>query len=211
MYRHIPNLITLGRLLLTGLFFLVINWPARGREFPVLMWGSLGIFILAAASDALDGYLARIWKAESAFGRVVDPFVDKILICGAFVFFSTPHFLPPHLALPAALRRYGVTGVVPWMAVVLIAREFLVTGIRGLAESKGLDFRALWTGKLKMTVQSVAVGIVLIYLALLGEPGLIGLTRRVAVLRDVAIWLAITITVFSAGQYIRRAWRVMDI
>src|ERR1035437_2049774 len=101
------------------------------------------VFLVAVLTDILDGYLARKWKVESAFGRVVDPFVDKILVCGAFVFFSSTHFLDP-----TELRKFAelgphpfpgamsITGVAPWMTVAIIAREFFVTSIRGLAESK---------------------------------------------------------------------------
>jgi CDP-diacylglycerol--glycerol-3-phosphate 3-phosphatidyltransferase len=210
MYRQIPNLITLGRLLLTALFFAVIDWPVQVRQFPMFMWMALAVFILATASDALDGYLARSWKVESVFGRVVDPFADKILICGAFVFFSMPNFLPGPLVLPAAARSYSATGVHPWMAVLLIAREFLVTGLRGLAESRGIDFRALWTGKAKMVLQSLAVGSILLYLAFVTTPRLQGLAAGLAVLRDVLIGLTIAVTLLSAGQYIFRAWRVIE-
>src|SRR5580692_9794650 len=92
MYRHVPNLITIARLLLTVGFFFLLNTNDQ-INFERQMWWAFVVFLSAAATDALDGYLARAWKAESAFGRVVDPFVDKILICGAFIFFSSNHFI----------------------------------------------------------------------------------------------------------------------
>ena len=210
MYRQIPNLITLSRLVLTALFFIAINFAGRQRDIPLCMWIALIIFLLAAASDALDGYLARSWKVESAFGRVVDPFADKILICGAFIFFADPQLMLPHLTITPMAQRSDLTGVAPWMAVVLIAREFLVTGIRGLAESQGIDFRALWTGKVKMIVQCAAVIGVLVYLALIYE------IQNQAVLtvfrwaRNIAIWATLVVTVASAWQYISKAWRMMS-
>lgn len=210
MYRQIPNLITLSRLVLTTLFFITINAASHQHNIPLCMWVALLIFLLAVASDVLDGYLARSWKVESAFGRVVDPFADKILICGAFIFFATPQLLLPHLALMPVAQVYELTGVAPWMPVVLIAREFLVTGIRGLAESQGLDFRALWTGKVKMIVQCAAVIGVLVYLALAYEihNQLVLTIFRWA--RNFAIWSMLLATVISAWPYISKAWRIID-
>src|SRR4051812_24365877 len=141
MYRQVPNLITLARLALTVVFFLLLNIN-RVDDFSRQMWIAFGVFLVAVLTDILDGYLARAWKVESSFGRVVDPFVDKILICGAFIFFASDEFINGGMKLGA-----NATGVHPWMAVVLIAREFLITSIRGLAESKGIDFRADWAGK----------------------------------------------------------------
>ena len=210
MYRQIPNLITLSRLVLTALFFIAINFAGHQRSIPLCMWTALIIFLLAVASDALDGYLARSWKVESAFGRVVDPFADKILICGAFVFFSAPALMLPHLTLMPAVSRYELTGVAPWMAVVLIAREFLVTGIRGLAESRGIDFRAMWTGKVKMIVQCAAVIGVLVYLALIYEIQDQSVLTAFRWARNIAIWATLIVTVASAWQYISKAWRIID-
>ena len=210
MYRQIPNLITLSRLVLTALFFIAINFAGHERDIPMCMWIALVIFLLAVASDALDGYLARSWKVESAFGRVVDPFADKILICGAFIFLAAPQLMLPHLTITPVAQRSDLTGVAPWMAVVLIAREFLVTGIRGLAESQGIDFRAMWTGKVKMIVQCAAVIGVLVYLALIYETQNQGVLTAFRWARDIAIWATLIVTVASAWQYISKAWRIID-
>jgi CDP-diacylglycerol---glycerol-3-phosphate 3-phosphatidyltransferase len=205
MYRYIPNLITVSRLLLTVLFFIAINVRTSADKFPLMMWVAGTIFVLAVFSDALDGWLARHWKVETAFGRIVDPFADKILICGAFVFFSFRGIVPDGVQLPADMAGNAATGIVPWMAVVLIAREFLITGIRGYAESRGIDFRAQWAGKIKMIAQCFAVVGVLLGLALgpvfKASPLLYGLLLA----RDAAIWITVVVTVLSALQYIVRA------
>ncbi len=212
MYRHIPNLITILRLILTVVFFFILNINDT-HNFERQMWLGFVVFVTATLTDILDGYLARKWKVESAFGRVVDPFVDKILICGAFIFFSSNHFIdvavrttlfPEYVA--AATSRPGnvpsLTGVVPWMVVVLIAREFLITSIRGLAEAQGVDFRADWAGKVKMFTQSVAAGAVLVDLALTGRVHWVHSTR------DIAIWTTIVVTILSSATYIVRARRI---
>jgi CDP-diacylglycerol--glycerol-3-phosphate 3-phosphatidyltransferase len=166
------------------------------------MWAAFVVFVTATLTDILDGYLARKWKVESAFGRVVDPFVDKILIAGAFVFFSSTNFIN-HELLRQFDRSQSITGVAPWMAVVLIGREFLITGIRGLAEARGIDFRADWAGKLKMFLQSFAIGAVIVDVALTGRVGWVHVTR------DILIWCTLVVTVLSALGYITRGVRVL--
>ncbi len=211
MYRQVPNLITLGRLLLPGLFFAAINRHVGLDGICFWMWLCFALFVLAGLSDILDGYLARSWKVESAFGRVVDPFADKILICGAFIFFSSRNFLDPHLLLLAQADTVTkVTGVAPWMAVVLVAREFLITGIRGLAESRGIDFRAQWAGKIKMLAQSIAVGAVLGSLATSFRRGGFHPVMWIVITRDIFIWLTLGATVASALEYVHRARRIME-
>ncbi len=197
MYRHIPNLITISRLLLTVVFFLLLN-EHNPDTFARQMWIAFGCFLVAVLTDILDGYLARKWKVESAFGRVVDPFVDKILICGAFIFFSSNDFINA----ASATDTYA-TGVHPWMAVVLIGREFLITSIRGLAESRGIDFRADWAGKIKMFTQSFAVGAIIVDLAIV-QP-----VEWIRIVRDISIWVTVVVTVLSATTYIVRARKVL--
>jgi len=203
MYRHVPNLITISRLALTVLFFALLN-VHQSDTFVRQMWICFAVFIVATLTDILDGYLARSWKVESAFGRVVDPFVDKILVCGAFVFFSSTRFI--NEAELATFKDAAITGVAPWMAVVLVGREFLITGLRGLAEAKGIDFRADWSGKFKMFIQSFAIGAILVDVATSYNGSPIGWVR---ITRDITIWTTLVVTVLSATGYVIRARRVI--
>ncbi|MEI8195195.1 MAG: CDP-alcohol phosphatidyltransferase family protein [Phycisphaerae bacterium] len=210
--RQIPNGITVARLALTALFFTLLN-VHQAATFRTTMWVAFVVFVIAALTDILDGYLARSWKVESAFGRVVDPFVDKILICGAFIFFASTDFIDKSEFINFGLGTdlTTITGVTPWMAVVLIAREFLITGIRGLAERKGIDFRADWAGKVKMFVQSVAIGAIIVDVATAYDRGpLHGPIGWVRLTRDILIWLTLIITVLSATGYILRARRILE-
>ncbi len=206
MYRHIPNLITIARLILTVVFFAFLHLH-DAANFSRQMWIAFVIFVVAGLTDILDGYLARTWKAESAFGRVVDPFVDKIMICGAFIFFSSNAFIDiaaQKLFSGAAISNSAaITGVLPWMVVVLIAREFLITGIRGLAESRGIAFPADWAGKIKMFTQAFAVGAVMVHLATTGQYGWIRITR------DIAIWTTVVVTALSMTTYILRSNKLL--
>jgi CDP-diacylglycerol--glycerol-3-phosphate 3-phosphatidyltransferase len=208
MYRHVPNLITILRLVLTVVFFFILNINHEANFQRQMVVGFV-VFLVATLTDILDGYLARKWKAESAFGRIVDPFVDKILICGAFIFFSSNHFIDVAVrskfpefaqALMRPAATPSLTGVVPWMVVVLVAREFLITSIRGLAEAQGVAFRADWAGKIKMFTQSVAAEAVMVDLACMGRVPWVHWTR------DIAIWVTVVVTVLSATTYIMRAW-----
>src|SRR5262245_60409492 len=129
----IPNQLTLSRLPLSVLLFACI---AQGWWFAAFL-----TFTLASITDALDGWWARKFNLTSAFGRTFDPLVDKVLVGGAFIY----------------LIPVKEAGMLPWMVTVVIARELLVTGIRGYVEAMGKKFGADWFGKLKMILQCVAL------------------------------------------------------
>jgi CDP-diacylglycerol--glycerol-3-phosphate 3-phosphatidyltransferase len=190
MRINIPNQITLGRLVLAAVFFVLLSLfnAAEAAKLRWLLIASFWIFLVAAFSDVLDGLLARWLKQETAFGRVIDPIVDKVMICGAFVFFASPKFF--------ANGQY-ITDVKPWMAVVILARELAVSGIRAHAEAGGEKFAALWAGKLKMFVQSVTVAFILVQLGWELE--------TYAPVRTALVWVTVVITVLSIISYLRRA------
>src|SRR5206468_3179704 len=98
-------------------------------------------------SDIIDGYLARLQNQVTSFGRVLDPFVDKVLVGGAFILLSGPNFINTN--------GVHVSGVEPWMVVLIIGRELLVTSLRGVSESQGRQYAASLHGKIKMVVQCV--------------------------------------------------------
>ena len=201
--RHIPNALTIARVVLAAVFFVIlalwnVNDPNRqpGSADLLLLFAAF-IFILAAITDALDGHLARKWNVVSVFGRVMDPFADKILILGAFVMLAGPAFL--QLA-----TREQTSHVLPWMAVVILARELLITSLRAAFESRGIDFSAGPSGKLKMILQSICVPIVLVAVAV--RPAVSPETGDI--LRVVArwsVWFTVGVTVWSAIPYIARA------
>src|SRR5690349_17011005 len=138
MQRHVPNLITGSRLVLAAAFFTLLSfYQYEGWGNPELLLSvAFVIYVVALVSDYLDGYLARKWKVEGAFGRVVDPFADKILVLGTFIFFAGKNFIIPDPAhtKTGEIVFQTISGVAPWMVVVLLARELLVTSLRGLAE-----------------------------------------------------------------------------
>lgn len=197
MRINIPNQVTIARLLLTLVFFGLLSVYSinDGNTWFVLKW-CFWLFLVAALSDVLDGYLARTWNQVTTFGRIVDPVVDKVMVCGAFVFFASPHFLDV-----AAAPYVNVTGVAPWMVIVLLLREFVVSAIRSHSESQGRDFAASLTGKLKMVLQSTTVCVVLGQLAWFDDERYLWLRR----LRDAFVWATVVVTALSVFSYAHRA------
>ena len=191
---NLPNQITISRLILSGVFFTLLGLldQKHGRALytaqPVpanctlLLDLSVAVFVLTAATDFLDGYLARRWGMISTFGRIADPFVDKVFICGSFI------FLIPISPL-----------VQPWYVVVVIMREFLVSGLRSFLEGKGVAFGAGLGGKLKMICQSVTVPSVLLYRAHLVDFA----PARWTVI--VLLGASLVFTISSSVEYVRRA------
>lgn len=152
VFQHWPNRITalrfLGSIALFAIFALhgmktIEELPA---ERGLLQW-AFWIFIITSLSDVLDGYLARKSNQVTAFGRIADPFVDKVLVIGTMVFLAV---------MPWSQGFFPA-----WIVVVVVAREFLITAIRGYVESLGVQFPADWFGKLKMFAQCIAIGVVL--------------------------------------------------
>jgi CDP-diacylglycerol--glycerol-3-phosphate 3-phosphatidyltransferase len=139
---NIPNQLTLGRLALTVVFVL-----AMSLEFPGAKLVALVVFLVATLTDYLDGELARRWNLITDFGKLMDPLVDKILTAAAFI------LLVPLEALPA------------WVVIVIIAREFLITGLRVLANAKGRTLPAEKLGKHKTAWQMITIIWFLVLLA----------------------------------------------
>ncbi len=188
---NLPNRITLARLLGSiGLFVILASMPGPGDDRRPLAWLAFGVFTLTAATDWLDGYLARKLSLETVFGRIMDPFVDKVVVCGAFIFLLD--------LKPAADYLQA------WMVVAIVAREFFVSSIRGYIESRGVSFAAERSGKLKMVIQCFAVGTLLFILALESVP------EWIDVVATVAVWAALLSTAQSGGVYLLKAIRALE-
>ncbi|MBI3838993.1 MAG: CDP-diacylglycerol--glycerol-3-phosphate 3-phosphatidyltransferase [Planctomycetia bacterium] len=183
---NVPNQLTVLRLLLSLVLFVLIGFQ--------YYLASVVVFAVAAGTDWLDGYFARKYGQVTNLGRILDPFVDKIIICGTFVFL---------VAVPDS-------GVQAWMAVVIVGRELLVTALRSYLEGEGADFSASVSGKLKMAAQCVAAAISLyaLYYVHSGSAPGGGSELRPAALNwalAISIWLAVALTIYSGVAYVRRA------
>ncbi|MFO8034655.1 MAG: CDP-diacylglycerol--glycerol-3-phosphate 3-phosphatidyltransferase [Candidatus Bipolaricaulota bacterium] len=179
MTLTIPNQITLARILAIPLLMYFIF--AEGTVFKIL---AIVLFALAAASDVADGYLARSLRQETPFGVFADPIADKLLVTAALVSFV----------------ELGELAAVP--VVVILAREFLVTGLRLVAVGEGVVISASYLGKVKTASHT---GLVLFILAV----RYFGVGPWGDVLREVFLYLAVALAVVSGGEYFWRGRRLL--
>lgn len=219
LWRQVPNLITTSRLILAVVFFACLSWyQYEGRGHSALLTWAFVVGLVAITTDYLDGYLARKWKAESRFGRVVDPFVDKILVLGSFIFFGGKNFIIPEQWIGGKqFVAHTITGITPTMTVVILGRELLVTSLRGLMESTGISFGAEFAGKIKMVMQSATILVIVAYVYFLGVIGKHwpqwhdGYMTYATAFRDLMIWLTLAVTIWSAWGYLRRSVALMRV
>jgi CDP-diacylglycerol--glycerol-3-phosphate 3-phosphatidyltransferase len=181
---NVPNLLSLSRVPLAVVLFVLIDrgaWPA-----------ALAVFAAACLTDWLDGWWARRYGPLTAVGRALDPLTDKVLVCGAFVYL---------IPVPAA-------GIDPWMVVVVVGRELLVTGLRGMVEAAGKAFGADRFGKLKMGLQCAAVVAVLV-VEWVRAAGPAEALAALEPARAVLVWAMLAATVGSGVQYVAKAVRLL--
>ncbi len=197
MRINLPNQITIARLLVAIVFFVCLaQFSAQAPEPRLwLLDVCAALFFVAGLTDIVDGYLARKQNQETSFGRVIDPFVDKMLVIGAYVFLAGDGFVDQ-----SGLKVSDVAG---WMVVVILGRELLVTSLRGVTEASGQAFAATVYGKVKMFVQSTAVMWVLLTLAHRGLPAFL------IACRPLVVYLAVVVTVLSVIPYLRMARGVL--
>jgi len=214
--RSIPNALTLARVALAVVFVALLSTTdfQHSSRYPSVLETGRGpmhwpmllaaiVFVVAAVTDALDGYLARKWNAISRFGRVMDPFADKLLVLGAFVLLAGSGFWVPRSGADSSYSGpLQVSGVQAWMTVFILARELLVTSLRAALESSGVDFSATTSGKLKMVLQSVCVPAILLIISV-GNP--FAESSRQAIMG--LVWTTVLITAWSGVPYILRAIR----
>ena len=179
---NIPNQITAARLAALAVI-----------DFALMMMGkyaaAAAVFLVAASTDWVDGYYARRYGQVTKLGRVCDPFVDKVIVCGMFIF----------------LAVNPSSGIAAWMAVLVVARELLVTTLRTFIEQGGGDFSATRAGKWKMVFQCVAIVASLVTLA---AGGRIAPAWMQWVLL-VSVWVAVLSTVQSGVVYVAAAARLL--
>ncbi len=176
---NVPNFLTTVRFILSLAVVAAIAWHWFGV--------ATVIFLIAASTDWMDGYYARKYGQVTKLGRIFDPFVDKIIICGAFI----------------GLVEVPQSQVPAWMAIVVVARELLVTSLRGIIEGSGGNFSATMLGKWKMVFQCVAVVSVLLCLWTVTPANWLQITRTAS------LWLATAITLYSGLDYVMAAAKVL--
>ncbi len=168
-FWNVPNTLTVSRLALAVCVFALI-------DYRVLHLGA-GVFVIAAVTDALDGYFARLLKQDTPIGRQLDPLIDKVIVSGCYIYLAT---------IPG-------TGVMPWMVTAIVVRELLIQGLRSHLEGQGQPFGARTAGKLKTVVQCLSISAVLLCLASSRLPAV----ASVVWVRDALTWLAVALTLYS--------------
>lgn len=177
MEMNLPNKLTILRVLLIPVFLLVLFLAPE----PTNRYIAVVIFIVASATDFLDGYLARKLSLVSNFGKFMDPLADKLLVMAALVAMVALGDLPA------------------WVVIVILAREFTITGFRTLAMEANIVMAASWWGKVKTTVQMVMIVIVLFDLSF----------GWIAVVEQLLVGLAVFFTILSGVDYIVKNKQVL--
>ncbi|NNC88012.1 MAG: CDP-diacylglycerol--glycerol-3-phosphate 3-phosphatidyltransferase [Akkermansiaceae bacterium] len=187
---NLPNSISLARLVLTVVFITAVSFPG-----PAGYGIALAAFVAGTISDWLDGYLARRLGLVTSLGKLLDPIADKVLVAAAFVFL-TPRFCPV------------------WATVLILTREFLVTGLRQIAVEKGEVIAAAWSGKWKTGFQLAFCITALLWLFLQarveaagpagpGDPSFLArLSDPGGWLQPLLLWLAVGLTGLSGLHYL---------
>jgi CDP-diacylglycerol---glycerol-3-phosphate 3-phosphatidyltransferase len=184
---NFPNLLTLVRIFLVPLLVAALvqqnlNIHLHGKLIVSNDFFALLVFLAAALTDLLDGYLARRWKQVTTVGTLLDPVADKLLISAALISLVETRLLPG------------------WLVILIISREFAVSGLRSIAAAEGFTVRASELGKSKMIFQVVGVSLVM-------------LSSRWATLRPIALaamWGVVIFGLISAFDYFRKFWRKVD-
>jgi CDP-diacylglycerol--glycerol-3-phosphate 3-phosphatidyltransferase len=178
---NLPNLLTLARILLIPVFMLLFSNPTPDRSLAAAC-----VFTIAAVTDLLDGYLARRRSQVTRVGRLMDPIADKLLVISGLV-------------LLVQFQRVAAI-----VAILIIAREIAVTGVRAIAAAEGIAIPVETTGKYKMTAQVVAIVLLIVEDAVM-------LPWDVHVLGTVSLYIALILGLVSGGRYLIFFWRQVSI
>ena len=165
-----PNKLTVGRMIMVPflVLFLLTGWGGEANRYI-----SLAIFVIASVTDWFDGYLARKHHLVTNFGKFMDPLADKLLVCSAMICLIELERLPA------------------WFVIIIIAREFIISGFRLIAAENGIVIAANYWGKFKTVSQMIMIILLLLHLG-----GIF------AVLEQIFIWLSLALTVISLMTYI---------
>jgi len=184
---NLPNSLTIARIFFVPLLVAVLVAESVSiRLFGVIItneWLALAIFLIAAATDLLDGYLARRWGHVTTIGTLLDPIADKLLISAALISLVQVH------AVPA------------WMVILIVGREFAISGLRSIAAAEGYTIRASDLGKTKMVAQVTAISFLLLSIR----------HRQIATIAYWMMWAVVLFAVLSAVGYFRKFWRKVDV
>lgn len=174
---NLPNKLTVLRVIMIPFFVFFLLY--HGGENTTFRMISLVLFIVASLTDLLDGKIARKYNLVTNFGKFMDPLADKLLVCSALICLIELGQLPA------------------WMVIIIISREFIISGFRLVASDNGVVIAASYWGKFKTTFQMVAV-----VLLILNIPAL-------SLITNLCVWVALALTVISLIDYIAKNFRIL--
>ncbi|MGN1160209.1 MAG: CDP-diacylglycerol--glycerol-3-phosphate 3-phosphatidyltransferase [Lachnospiraceae bacterium] len=174
---NLPNKLTMFRVILIPFFvvFMLTDFAGAASK-----WIALGIFIVASLTDLLDGKIARKYNLITNFGKFMDPLADKLLVCSALICLVELSRIPS------------------WIVIIIIAREFVISGFRLIASDNGVVIAASYWGKFKTTFQMVMVCLMIADIS------------QIAILTQVIMWIALALTVISLVDYLWKNRAVMS-
>ena len=174
---NLPNKLTVLRVLLIPFFVAALLWD-KGENM-TLRYVAAGIFIAASLTDLLDGKIARKYNLVTNFGKFMDPLADKLLVCAALICLIELDDIPA------------------WMVIVIISREFIISGFRLVASDNGVVIAASYWGKFKTVFQMIAVVLLIVKI------------EALSVVTDIFLWAAVVLTVVSLMDYIKKNHKVL--
>lgn len=174
---NLPNKLTILRVLMIPFF--VVALLLEGGESQTLRYIAAAIFVVASLTDLLDGKIARKYNLVTNFGKFMDPLADKLLVCAALVCLVELGQLPA------------------WMVIVIVSREFIISGFRLVAAEQGIVIAASYWGKFKTTFQMIAVILLILNLS------------SIAAITSIFVWLAVALTIISLVDYLVKNHKVL--
>lgn len=181
---NLPNKLTMLRMLLVIVFVVFMCLPTK---FVWAKYVSLGAFVVASITDFLDGYISRKKNLVTKFGKIMDPLADKMLVASGFILLATAG------AIPA------------WMAVIIVLRDFFVTGLRNFGADSNKDLAASLTGKVKTVFQLLAI-----ILALVGTYNFGDFVTQSLVMTPIELLINIGMSVSVAAAVLATVWSLID-
>lgn len=169
---NLPNKLTILRVIMIPFFLVFLMVPG----IPGGKWVAFALFVIASLTDWFDGYLARKHNLVTNFGKFMDPLADKLLVCSALIAFV------------------GMGRIASWIVIVIIARDFIISGFRLVAADKGVVIAAGWWGKVKTAIQMVMICVVIMNIG----------GAVFTVIENVLVYTALVLTVISLVDYLSK-------
>lgn len=173
---NLPNKLTVIRMILIVPFVFIMLTDICG---PMSKWIALAIFVIASLTDLLDGKIARKYNLVTNFGKFMDPLADKLLVCAAMICLVEMGKIPS------------------WVVIIIISREFIISGFRLIASDNGIVIAASYWGKFKTVFQMAMVILMIADIAALN------------LVTQIVMWIALVLTVISLVDYLKKNWHVM--